>query len=140
MERLDKIRNELLKKEKGMHKIIMTILLFSTPMIYSIILGPRLLNNSPLHYLLDIDKSIQEALVTRQIGKILYSKNYLESASPQASSEGSYTERPSDPAEGYDDSDGQWVWIPDTLESTNGTWYWILNNRCFYLTVMRPLI
>lgn len=103
-------------------------------------LGPHLLNNSPSAYLLDIDLTFLDPATTRQIGNELYERDYIATVITYAAIPGSFIDRPMVPGPGSSFADGQWVWIPNALNSDAGIWYWILRPRPYYLVFLASII
>lgn len=119
-----------------MYKKIICIALLNVTTMYGITLGPNLIANSSSDYLLDFASSLNDSQATRQIGEILYTRNYLDYIVTYDYIIGRYDAHPSLPDYEYPANQGVWIWVADSEESETGTWYWILKTMSVYLSVL----
>lgn len=103
-------------------------------------LGPNLLAHSPSGYLLDLDKRFFISAVTRQIGNELFERDYSSTIPIIENIPGRFDERPTEPAVGYTFDQGQWVWIPDSLNDPVGVWHWVARTMSAYMAYLLSVI
>jgi hypothetical protein len=115
-----------------MYKKIITIFIFGwVTTIQSISLDQNLLNNSPVDYLVDLARFINDTNVTKQVGQELFIRNYFSLVTTYAPQSGRFDAKPTNPPEGH--PQGQWVWVASSALSETGTWAWILRTLSYYV-------
>ena len=104
--------------------------------IHSITLDQTLLTNSPIGYLVDLARFIDDPHVKKQVEQELFIRNYSEHVTTYAPQEGRFDANPTSPPEGY--TLGQWVWVASSAETETGTWMWILRTVSMYVLFYTP--
>ncbi len=91
-----------------------------------IVLGPNFLANSPSYFLVNLGTIINDPVVTEQIGDELFIRDYITTVSTHDQSVACFNQRPTEPGVDSSFDVGDWVWIPDSLGTDTGIWFWVL--------------
>jgi hypothetical protein len=117
-------------------KILSVVLLLQVTSLYGVQLGHNLLKNSPNSYLIDLQKSLNDAEATLQTGQELSLRNATDYMQLYDQVAGGVND---EPAGSYDYMQGMWVWVADTPVSEAGVWYWIPKTHSLYVAIFLGL-
>jgi hypothetical protein len=109
-------------------KIICVGLLTVAATAHGIVFGPNIIANSPSDYLVNLGTMMNNPEITKQIGNELFIRDYTTTVSTHDQIVACFNQRPVAPGAGSSFDDGNWVWIPDSLDANTGIWFWVLKN------------